>query len=192
MAAARRDIPALLRQAEEKIASSAVENAVAFDAKGHEVLDKVGDADEIAFTQEEQAKLAGASLIHNHPDETLANGAVIRNIPPSVDHDLDLLLNCRLAEIRVVTEDFRYSLKAEPDPRYSTPDQRTEAVRERWYQEYDQLRENRYNGLLRQFAEPLPLSADVDFREKIPEDAHRTWLKVARSCRLKYRRETRE
>jgi hypothetical protein len=192
MAAARRDIPALLRQAEDKIASSGVENAVAYDGKGYEVLNKTGDASGIAITQEEQAKLAGASLVHNHPDETLANGAVIRNIPPSVDHDLDLLLNCRLLEVRVATGDFRYFLNAEPDPRYFTPEQRTEAVRQQWYQEYDQLREKRYRQLVRQFGEPLPLSADVDFREKIPEDAHETWLKVARSCRLKYRREARE
>jgi hypothetical protein len=192
MTAARRDIPALLRQAEGKIASSAVENAVAYDGEGYEVLNKSGDASGIAITQEEQAKLSGASLIHNHPDETLANGAVVRNIPPSVDHDLDLLLSCRLLEVRVVTGDFRYRLKAEPDPRYFTPDQRTEAVREQWYQEYDQVRENRYSQLVRQFGEPLPLSADVDFHEKIPEDAHRAWLKVARPCKLRYRREARE
>jgi hypothetical protein len=125
-------------------------------------------------------------------DETLGNGAVIRNIPPSVDYDLDLLLNCRLLEVRVATGDFRYFLKAEPDRRYFRPDQRTEAVRQQWYQEYDQLRENCYSQLVRQFGEPLPLSADVDFHEKIPEDAHKTWLKVARACRLKYRREARE
>ena len=118
MAPARRDIPALFRQAEDIIALSAVENAVAYDDKGHEVLNKAGDASGIAITEEEQARLAGASLIHNHPDETLANGAVIRDIPPSVDYDLDLLLNCRLVELRVVTGGFRYSLKAEADSRY--------------------------------------------------------------------------
>jgi hypothetical protein len=129
MAAARRDILALLRQVEDKIASSIVENAVAYDGGGNEVLNKTGDASEIAITREEQAKLAGASLIHNHPDGTVASGAAIRNIPPSVDADLDLLLSCRLAEVRVVTRRFRYFLKARHDPRYHEQEQRVLSIR---------------------------------------------------------------
>jgi hypothetical protein len=151
----------------------------------------VGDANEVAITQEEQAKLAGASLIHNHPDETLANGAVIRNIPPSVDHDLDLLLNCRLVEVRVVTGDFRYFLKAEPDPQYDPQEQRVLSIRRQWHDEYARLRTQRYRRLVQRHGEPLPPSIGIDFDEKITEDAHKTWLKVARCCNLKYHRESR-
>ena len=174
MAAARRDILALLRQAEDAIVSSAVERVVAYDGTGHEVLHKAGDASGIAITQEEQTRLTGASLIHNHPDETLANGAVIRNIPPSVDRDLDLLLNCRLAEVRVVTGDFRYVLEAEPDSHYHSQEQRVLSIRRRWHDEYARLRTHRYRQLAQRHGEPFPPSSDVDFHEKITEDAHET------------------
>ncbi len=121
----------------------------------------------------------------------LPSGAVIRNIPPSVDSDLDLLLNCRLAEVRVVTRDFRYFLKAEPDPRYHEREQRVLSIRRQWHDEYARLRTERHRQLVQRYGEPLPPSIDIDFDEKITEDAHKTWLKVARSCNLKYHRESR-
>jgi hypothetical protein len=52
MAAARRDIPALLRQAGDEIASSAVEHVVAYDDKGHEVLNSPAMARRVRATAE--------------------------------------------------------------------------------------------------------------------------------------------
>jgi hypothetical protein len=191
MTPAKRNIASLLRQAENRIASSSVENALAYDGEGNEVLNKAGTVSEISITQEEQAKLVGASLVHNHPDGVLANGTVIRDLPPSVDDDLDLLLNCKLNEIRVVTGNFRYSLKANPDPRYHALDQRVDSIRRQWHDEYAQLRRDRYRRLVRRCGEPLPPPVDIDFDERIAEDSHKTWLKLAESCNLKYHRESR-
>jgi hypothetical protein len=46
--------------------------------------------------------------------------------------DLDILLSCRPKELRVVTEDYRYTLKASRDRRSANLTERLRVIREAW------------------------------------------------------------
>jgi hypothetical protein len=185
--------PELLRKwiqnAENEVAGKPVECAIAYDSSGNEVLRKSGTENEITLTESEQRSLRAAVVVHNHPPGRLSNGAIVRNIPPSIKDDLDVLLTCGASEIRVVTEDYRYTLRATPDSRYPDASARLQVVRQQWTRLYNQARKRRYDALAKQYGDPLPLPLAVDFWEKIGEDAHATWVAVAPKYRLAYRRE---
>jgi hypothetical protein len=181
----------LVRNAEDEVAGKPVEHAIAYDSSGNEVLRKSGTESEITLTESEQQSLCGAVVVHNHPPGRLPNGAVVRNIPPSIKDGLDVLLACGASEILVVTEDYRYALKATPDSRYPDASARLRVVRQQWTRLYNQARKRRYDGLAKRYGDPLPLPFAVDFWEKIGEDAHAAWVAVAPKYRLAYRREPR-
>lgn len=88
-----------------------------------------------------------------------------------VRDDLDVLLSCRPKEIRVVTENYRYVLKADPDPGYTTTRGRLKAIRQRWQQQYNQIRRARRKKLSTRYGDPLPPEIEVDFWERVSEDA---------------------
>ncbi len=66
-----------LLQAEQEVAGKPVEHAIAYGARGNEVLRKSGTADNVPLTPEEQKRIRGAIIVHNHPPATLPNGAVV-------------------------------------------------------------------------------------------------------------------
>ena len=180
----------LIRQAENKVAGKPVEHAIAYDAAGNEVLRKEGSVEKVTLTKAEQAALQRTTVVHNHPSEHTGFGAVVRDIPPSED-DLSILLRCQVREVRVITESYRYILRANPDPRHPTPGRRFRFVRQQWEREYGKIWRKRYNRLTWKHGDPLPLHIHIDFFERISDDAHKAWGIVARRCHLHYRREAR-
>jgi hypothetical protein len=96
----------LVRQAEREVVEKPVEYAIAFNSRSQRVLDKLGTEDGVPLTEDEQGSIRGAIVVHNHPRKMLLNGAVIKNAPPSVEDDLDILLSCRPKELHVVTDDY--------------------------------------------------------------------------------------
>jgi len=180
----------LLLQAEREVAGYPVEYAIAFDALGNEVLRKEGSIEEVPLTKMEQSALCGAIIVHNHLPARPPNGAVVRDIPPSAD-DLDILLVCGAWEVRVVTENYQFALRARPDPRFRRPSRRVRTIRDRWQRQYNDLWRERLDQLHKRYGAPLPIPIDIAFYEGIPDDAHKAWKMVADECRLYYRRRSR-
>jgi len=66
---ARLPLPQLLASVERQIAAAPVEVAFVFDARGRELLRRVGLPSEIAFSPAETAHMREAYLTHNHPQQ---------------------------------------------------------------------------------------------------------------------------
>jgi hypothetical protein len=181
----------VLQQAEREIACARVEHCLAYDVRGREVLRKSGDANSVALSETEQSLVAGAIIVHNHPDEQLPSGVILRDIPPSPEHDLDVLLMCQLKQLRIVTRRYRYVLSARPVPEFERAQNRHKSIDEIWKQQYAELRRLRRQRLENRHGTPLPPEIEVDYVEKISEDAHQAWRRAATQCHLYYRREKR-
>jgi hypothetical protein len=177
--------------AEEDVAGKPVEHAIAYDAAGNEVLRKSGTANEIMLSREEQRRIRGAVVVHNHPVKAWSNGAIIDNAPPSARDDLDILISCRLRELHVVTKDYLFLLMAKHDPRYSSSAERLKAIRQQWTGTYNRFWRKRYDDLIAQYGKPLPSETEIAFFEECTEDAHAAWRAIAKKCRLIYRRQKR-
>jgi hypothetical protein len=63
-------------------------------------------------------------------------------------------------------------------------------IRQQWTKLYNKIREQHYDSLVKQTGAPLPIESAVDFLEAIAEDAHQTWLAIAKKYRLLYQRES--
>jgi len=188
-----KDFRRLLRRVEDEIAAATVEHAVVYDKRGIEVLRKVGTRDEVEFTEEERSLLPGCTLVHNHPDETLENGVVVRSIPPSITDDLGMLLVDQPAEIRTVTREFQFTLRAASDLRFPSVEERLESIRDEWASSRDRLRGKRAEELDRLLAARAITDSERELAiyEGISEDGHRAWLAGAKRNQLFYRRERR-
>jgi hypothetical protein len=186
-----RRLQELVRKAEEEVAVKPVEHAIAYDATGNEILRKSGTANEIILSGDEQRRIRGAIVVHNHPVKEWSNGAIIDNAPPSARDDLDVLISCRPRELHVVTKDYLFLLKAMHDPRYSSPAERLKAIRRQWTRTYNRFWRKRHVDLIAQHGKPLPLEIELAFFEECTEDAHTAWRAIAKKCRLIYRRQRR-
>jgi len=94
---------------EKEIVKSKAEVAVVFDNNGKCVLEKIGDDNEVRFTNEELERLRGNTLTHNHPPSVFSSGAVV-SVPPSPD-DLGLMLQHQMKQLRTVTKKYVYVIK---------------------------------------------------------------------------------
>jgi hypothetical protein len=184
----------VIRKAEKEIAGKLVEHVLAYDASGNEVLRKLGTKDGISLTDQEAASLHATTVLHNHPDEQRPSGAWIRDIPPSIDDDLSVLLETGPKEIRVITGQYRFSVKAEPDARFGRWQDRQRDVENNWRRQFAKIMKERFDSLERQVALGKMTTAqrDIALEEAISENAHRAWRAVAKGSRLTYRRERRK
>lgn len=178
-------------RAEREVAGKTVEHVIAYDALGNEILRKMGSVESIPLMAPEQKLLRRAVLVHNHPSERTDFGAVIKDIPPSFD-DLFILLLCKVHEIRVITESHRFLFRAQSDPGFPTVAHRIRSIRQHWEREYGNLWKTRYNRLVERHGEPLTGQTRIDFYEGVSDDAHKAWMRIAKACRLYYRRELRK
>jgi hypothetical protein len=93
-----------LRQVEREIAGSSVETVVTVAHDGSIIFRRGGAHDRVTFHDVPAEALRGAHLTHNHP----------HGMSFSVQ-DVRLLLTYRIAEIRVVTDRFTYTLALPAD-----------------------------------------------------------------------------
>jgi hypothetical protein len=156
-----------VRAQEDLIRHDSVESLYAFDVGGSIVFSKTGGQHDIQVSLLEVARLRDTVLTHNHP-----NGTSLSR------HDLQVAAVGDLAEIRVVTADWRFSLRRPPDG---------------WDLRYFRhLIEPAYHRLWEEVLQELLLAVNDD---RIPgADAaalhlHEVWVRIASELGLQYRRE---
>jgi hypothetical protein len=86
---------------EDSIRSSGIEIGAFFDTTGQELVRRSGWPDQVDFSDVPDAWMRGMYFSHNHP-----SGGHFS------DADLRTAASLALAELRVVTRDFRFSLRA--------------------------------------------------------------------------------
>jgi hypothetical protein len=101
------------REVEAQIRNNPHESAYAFDPGGNLVLSKTGNQSEIRFSAAEVGRIGNCVLTHNHP----AGLAFPRADPRSESNsfslsDLRLATLGQVAEMRVVTPVWRFSMRA--------------------------------------------------------------------------------
>lgn len=120
-----------LKVNENKIAYDEFESGIALDKNGNILLYKIGTKNAVAFTPQDLQKLEGAILTHNHPAKSAADsfglnvkdpvqkqlhGEIVKaandiGMSFSVE-DISLLSVRKMNEIRAVTPNYTYSMKA--------------------------------------------------------------------------------
>lgn len=119
---------------EDRIAHGLTETAIAFDKDGNLLFSKGGTKNAVNFTPQELTKLKGAVATHNHPAQAGADsyGLDMKNPQHKALHkemikaghdigisfsadDIALLSVRKMAEIRAVTPNYTYSMKAPKD-----------------------------------------------------------------------------
>jgi len=101
-----------VREREDQIRRLPIENAVAWNAEGAEVLVKAGEKNRIVFTDEEMDLLKGTVFTHNHPNGLAFPDDDPRSFGNSFSiEDLRLACYAELAELRAVTPRLRFFIK---------------------------------------------------------------------------------
>ncbi len=102
----------LVRAKEDEIRFQALETIFFWDGKGNIVLSRTGSADQVSFTRQELTAINPVISTHNHPSGT--------KYPPSDPRygsnsfslsDVKSACLTKLRELRVVSPQYRYSLK---------------------------------------------------------------------------------
>jgi SPP1 gp7 family putative phage head morphogenesis protein len=99
-----REIPEAVQTYEGVIRHAEVENAYVIRPDG-EVLTKSGTAEWIGFTEDELAKMKGATVTHNHPTNT-TQWSFSRE-------DIELFIESGMKELRATDERYTYSLSGQ-------------------------------------------------------------------------------
>lgn len=85
---------------EEEIYALPTEHAHVFNAAGDLLMSKSGTNDRVSFSPAEQRLLVGATFTHNHPEQNSFS-----------EGDIALASRYRMAEIRAVTDNNRFSMR---------------------------------------------------------------------------------
>lgn len=157
----------ILEEAETRIRANPLERAIVLDSQGKVVLEKGGSRNSVSFSAAEMSQMGGSILTHNHPRGTSFSR-----------EDVLFAATSNLAEIRVATRQWRFSLKR-PQQGWSqrfwdeeiAPAYRRHAVRV----------EGEFWAAIRK-GELSP--ADAELRH-----AHEVWSRVSEELGLEYRRE---
>jgi hypothetical protein len=168
-----------VRAQEDAIRHDAVESAYAFDQQGNLILAKTGTEDEVAFTAGELALLKDAVVTHNHPPELALppDDLTAQGHSFSLD-DLQLAARAQVAEIRVVTSTWRYSIKR-PVAGWDT----------HYFRASIEPAFNRHDlEVEREFMQALQ-HGRMTFAEAADQYFHEVWRRVAAELGLQYRRE---
>jgi hypothetical protein len=142
-------------------------------------LEKAGGASEIAFTEEEVARLRGASGViftHNHPGgwkyapEDPRHGG--NSFSP---HDIHLACRAELVEMRVVTPRYRFSMRPSEDG---------------WNEQYwRNLLEPLFPLVYEQVRGELvhaTLAGQITAQAYLARHYHETWIQIANLLGLRY------
>ena len=104
---------AAARLVEDIILFDANETLVAFDRTGAEVLRKTGDAESVEIETSELRLLSGTVITHNHPGGAIDGPDALRGLSFS-ESDVRTAAWAQVAEVRVITAGWRYSLRPPP------------------------------------------------------------------------------
>ncbi len=157
----------VVRAQEDVIRHNPLESAYAFDRQGILVLSKRGAKSEIGFTAAELLLLKDMVLTHNHPADV--------SLSPS---DVELATAADIAEIRVVTPQWRHSLRRPPrgwDTVYF------ESVLKPAYDRHADAVRVSFVRAIRSYS-MTRAAAEAEFH-------HTVWMQVARELGLQYTRE---
>jgi len=144
------------------------------------------------FTRGELSQMPGKTLTHNHPNETRSHGGVLKNLPHS-PADVSVMIRCRLKDIRVVSNDFRFRIRLRPGVAIAARDvddycRRLQEVWDRSVRQEAAAHKERLMPLV--IAGDMPAShlrATLDITQDVYQ--HKTWLAIADEFHLEYRRE---
>jgi hypothetical protein len=167
---------AAARAAEDAIRLNAHETVLAFDWTGRKVVEKVGSEDTVELTARDVRRMRHAVVTHNHPGGVADGPAGLRGTSFS-EADVELAAFAQVAEERVVTAGWRYSLRP-PAAGWSYD----------WWQTTLQpaLREARHDAT-------AALRTDIRRGELTRDEAtallmHELWTRVARRLGMRYTR----
>jgi hypothetical protein len=104
------DLPPAILAWEDRHRLDSIESSGVFDASGKLIFEKSGTEDEITYSPDELVKMKGQTLTHNHPlPKEWGN---VSNVGLGFStQDIELAFWYELAEMRVVSGGFRFSLK---------------------------------------------------------------------------------
>ena len=88
---------------QDRIVNQSYETAGIYSRNGTLILRKDGEKQSVFFTNEEIAKMEGATLVHNHPGSTTFSW-----------DDISFMQKAKLDEIRVVSKLYEYRLLRNP------------------------------------------------------------------------------
>lgn len=148
---------------EENIRRDAVETGAFFAVDGRLLLQHIGDAHQVGFTQQEMLQMRHAYFTHNHPGD----------LTFSVE-DIILASEINLVEVRAVTPLCRHIM--EPVGVWPAPDVVNAAFNAELAQAKKLIDTELISGLLA-------------VRHAFHELHHRAWVRVAANLHLKYVRE---
>lgn len=150
---------------EDKIRHDILETGILFDEDGRVLIQQQGKANEVHFSFAELVLFKHKTFTHNHPMGTAFS---IQDVIMAIDWEL--------AEIRVVTPLFRYSLKPKAGKTWCS---KQELI------DMQKLVVNRVNFVINDMVKLNSLS-----QYYIPHEfSHYQWLNIASVLDLDYRRE---
>lgn len=159
----REEAPSDIGQAERRIRKGSIEISHVFE-DGRWLFGRVGDASVVGFSEEERRQLPGKTVIHNHPGGTSFS-----------KQDLDFFLANLVAELRVVTDRYRYSISLP-----SNPPESFGKLQKLYYSVTNEIRES--------FKRDLALGI-ITYDEGRLEFMHTVWLRLSQELEINYRRE---
>src|SRR5688572_29099143 len=116
----RDDLLEIVRAAEDEIRRDPFETLLVFDWTGLEILRKLGQRDNVQVTTAEHRQMRGQIVTHNHPHGWTFAPTDPRHEGHSFSlQDVALAIGGDVAEMRVVTPVWRYSLRPVPGQPWS-------------------------------------------------------------------------
>lgn len=177
----RDDLLKIVRSAEDEIRRDSFETLLVFDRTGREILRKPGQRDNVQLTVAEYRHLRGRVVTHDHPHGWTFPPTDPRHEGHSFSlQDVSLAIGGAVAEMRVVTPVWRYSLRPGPG--------------QRWTRRF-----------FTRLVEPAFREADMDVRgdfmtavyagqmtlvQGMSRHYHEVWIRVAAQTGVHYERET--
>jgi hypothetical protein len=159
-------LKAAVIQFEDEIRGSGLEVGAFFASDGKLVLRREGDADRIGIRTNEFAAVEGTVFTHVHPQGG--------NFSPD---DLERAFELKLAELRVVTRMFRFSVASSAE-RYSWPGGKA----------LGRLIAKHQPGAIAEVKDRI-ISGELNPRDAQAEVEHVLWRRIFEAVKLTYRRE---
>ena len=159
------EVEAKIQAKEAEIVGNSYETAIILDKEGNELFRVKGTSSSVTFGQGERRRMKDAILTHNHPGTESGF-----SFP-----DVNFMLQNDLAEMRVVTDSYSYSIKPGEDVLMSGELVLT----------YNQVAQANYNRLRTEIIETGYLFDNDIFDTRF---LHNTWTEVAYLLGMPYER----
>jgi len=165
------------RAAENGIRFDATETGIALDrTTGRELFRRPGTRDRIQFTSNDEREMRGQILTHNHPGGVTDGPVELRGISFS-EADVELAAFVEVAEVRVITAGWRYTLR--PPPTGWNRD---------WWQQILVPEHNLHRGEVLADVIPRMVRGELTRVEGAAFTIHETWVRVAKALGMTYNR----